>query len=245
MFQFKFQTKFDLERVMKEGPWTFDNQALMLRKQQKGMTENNVKFNSMSLWVQIWGVTFDMFSLKVATEVGSKMGVVEEVEKRQKQEAQSIFMQVIVSIPTSKPFRRGSYIAGLDGGCTWVTFKYERLPMFCHYCDLLGHDIRHCASHYAMLKNGKEVVCQYGDWLKALGARNGSLSKRKPNQSAPTDEAVKEMKKGTGSPTPPYSLVAAVVANSTNPTEGVSHEKGKCVNQGTVTNLQVVTNLRE
>ena len=66
----------------------------MLRKRQKGMTENNVKFNSMYLWVQIWGATFDMFSLKVATEVGSKMGVVEEVEKRQKQGAQSLFMRV-------------------------------------------------------------------------------------------------------------------------------------------------------
>ena len=100
--------------------------------------------------------------------------------------------------------------------------------MFCHYCGLLGHDIRHCAGHYATSKNGKEVVCQYGDWLKALGAHNGSPSKRKPNQS-----------------TPLYSLAAVAVANSTNPTKGGSHEKGRCVNQGTVTNLYVVTNLRE
>ena len=53
------------------------------------------------------------------------------------------------------------------------------------------------------------------------------------------------MKKGTGNPTPSYSLAAVVVANSTNPTEGGSHEKGKCVNQGTVTNLQAITNPRE
>ncbi|XP_075637005.1 uncharacterized protein LOC142609318 [Castanea sativa] len=143
MFQFKFQTGFDLERI--------------------------------------WGAPFDMFSFKVATKVGSRMGVVEVVEKRQKQVAQSLFMRVKVSIPISKPIRRGSYIVGSDRGRTWVTFKYERLPMLCHYCSLLGHDIRHCANHYAVSKNGKEVVCQYGDWLKALGTRNGSSSKRKPN----------------------------------------------------------------
>ena len=55
----------------------------MLRKWQKGMTASNVKFDSLSLWVQIWGAPFNMFSPKVAMEVGSRMGVVEEVEKRQ------------------------------------------------------------------------------------------------------------------------------------------------------------------
>ena len=48
-----------------------------------------------------------MFSLKVATEVGSKMGVVEEVEKRQKQGAQSLFMRVRFSIPSQNQSREG------------------------------------------------------------------------------------------------------------------------------------------
>ena len=30
LFQFKFQTKFDMERVLRDGPWTFDNQVLLL-----------------------------------------------------------------------------------------------------------------------------------------------------------------------------------------------------------------------
>ena len=35
------------------------------------MTVSNVKFDSLSLWVQIWGAPFNMFSPKVAMEVGS------------------------------------------------------------------------------------------------------------------------------------------------------------------------------
>lgn len=35
-----------------------------------------------------------------------------------------------------------------------------------------------------------------------------------------------------------------MVATTTNPTECGSHKKGNCINPGTVTNLQVVTNLR-
>ena len=37
------------------------------------MSANNVALEHASLWVQIWGVPFDMMSLKVATEVGNKM----------------------------------------------------------------------------------------------------------------------------------------------------------------------------
>ena len=32
LFQFKFKTEFDMDRVFKGGPWTFDNQVLLLRK---------------------------------------------------------------------------------------------------------------------------------------------------------------------------------------------------------------------
>lgn len=41
LFQFKFYLEFELVRVLKGGPWTFDNQVLMLRKWQLGMTIKN------------------------------------------------------------------------------------------------------------------------------------------------------------------------------------------------------------
>ena len=61
------------------------------------------------------GAPFDMVSPIVAAEIGSRLGRVEEVEKRQKLEAQNMFMWVKVAIPISKPIRRGGFIAGTDG----------------------------------------------------------------------------------------------------------------------------------
>ena len=63
-----------------------------------------------------------------------------------------------------------------------MTFKYERLPIFCHYCGLLGHNLKHCTSHFATTKNGGEVICQYGDWLKASRGRPWSPSKHEPKR---------------------------------------------------------------
>ncbi|XP_075663260.1 uncharacterized protein LOC142632812 [Castanea sativa] len=84
LFQFKFQAEYDLEQILRGGPWTFDNQLLMLTRWRSGISANNVVLEHASLWVQIWGVSFDMMSPNVVTKVGNKMGVVEDVERRRR-----------------------------------------------------------------------------------------------------------------------------------------------------------------
>lgn len=76
-----------------------------------------------------------------------------------------------MAIRISKLVRRGGFLVGSDGTNIWVSFKYERLPMFCHHCGLLGHDLKHCASYFAATKNNKEAPCQYGEWLKTTRGR--------------------------------------------------------------------------
>ncbi|KAL0002833.1 hypothetical protein SO802_016614 [Lithocarpus litseifolius] len=57
------------------------SKELQISKWRAGMSANNVVLEHASLWVQIWGVPFDMLSPRVATEIGNKMGVVEDVER--------------------------------------------------------------------------------------------------------------------------------------------------------------------
>ena len=90
---------------------------------------------------------------------------------------QNLFMRVKVAIPLEKLLRRGGYLLDLGGQRVWVKFRYERLPMHCHVCGMLGHDLKHCASYIACTKIG-EVVCQYSEWLKAIGGCPRSPPKR-------------------------------------------------------------------
>ena len=115
LFQFKFQSEYKLDRILRGGPWTFDNQLLMLTWSRTGMSANNVVLEHASLWVQIWGVPFDMMSPNVATEVGNKMGVVEDVECRRRMDEQNFFLRVKVALPISKPLWRGGFLLGSDG----------------------------------------------------------------------------------------------------------------------------------
>ena len=51
-----------MDRIMKGGPWSFDNQLLLLQRWKKGMTVGNIQMESTSLWVQIWDAQFDIIS---------------------------------------------------------------------------------------------------------------------------------------------------------------------------------------
>uniref|UniRef100_A0A7N2M2G2 DUF4283 domain-containing protein n=1 Tax=Quercus lobata TaxID=97700 RepID=A0A7N2M2G2_QUELO len=191
LFQFKFGSEFELNRVYIGGLWSFNNQALLLTRWKSGMTAMNVKFDSIALWIQIWGAPFEMRSAWVAEEVGNLLGRVLEVDRRRNNDRQNFFMRIKVAIPLENEIQRGAFLAGSDGKKYWVDLKYEWLPIFCHYCGLLRHELRFCAHYFSKTKSRTEVECGYGDWLKASGGRT-----RSPQQREATKDDEYKGKKG-------------------------------------------------
>ena len=171
LFQFKFKMEFQMARILKDGPWSFDNQMLLLKRWQRGMSTANVVLDCVSLWVQIWGAPFDMVSPQVVADIGGRIGMVEEVEKQRSNDSLSLFIRVRVSVFVSKPLKRGCFVSDSEGNRTWLNFKYERLVMFYYFCRFVGHDLKHCVGFFAAEKNGATMELQYGDWLKAVGGR--------------------------------------------------------------------------
>lgn len=89
----------------------------------------------------------------------------EDVERYRRQDTPNYFMRVLVALPISKPLRHQEFIVYSNDEHTWVNFRYERFPIFCHFRGHLGHDLNICASHFAAEKNGGVVDYQYRDWL--------------------------------------------------------------------------------
>lgn len=108
---------------------------------------------------------------EVGKELGRKMGNVIEVDKRSMQADQAKFLRIRIDLPINKPLRRGGYKFVDEGDQSWVSFRYERLTIFCFLCGKLGHDEKHCES-----KQGEKVDDkQYGEWMRARGsAKTGS-----------------------------------------------------------------------
>uniref|UniRef100_A0A7N2LZ86 Zinc knuckle CX2CX4HX4C domain-containing protein n=1 Tax=Quercus lobata TaxID=97700 RepID=A0A7N2LZ86_QUELO len=144
-------------------------------------------------------------------------------------------MRVRVALPITKPLCRGGYIVGTDGERTWVKFKYERLPMFCHCCGLLGHDLRHCASHFAEEKKGGDVEYQYEDWLKALGSHPRALQKHDKDRTYGShgdtvDEQQPEM----------VDSAAIIVLTAENQRESITDEIGNDEIHGSILMVQEI-----
>ena len=60
--------------------------------------------------------------------------------------------------------------------------------MFCHFCGVLGHDLKHCAAHYVVDKNGGRVEYQYGDFLRVVGGRPRALTNKATSPMSNTEE---------------------------------------------------------
>nr|POF19282.1 hypothetical protein CFP56_55829 [Quercus suber] len=74
LFQFKFALESQLTWVMNNRPWSFDGNILVLRRWEIGITVSSVTFPVLPIWIQIWGLPFDLLSEKVGREIGSDVG---------------------------------------------------------------------------------------------------------------------------------------------------------------------------
>ena len=179
IFQFKFNSKYQMEWVERNGPWNFDNNLLLMCRWRKGLSVTNITFTHSPFWVQVWGLPFENMSEEVGRDLGSSSGKYIETDKRSWMSEQAKFMRVRVDLPINRPLRRGGNIVNPEGEKFWVSFKYERLPTFCFLCGILRHDERHCSGN----PNNFEAHRQYGDWLRANGGLKSGSEKPKVSSS--------------------------------------------------------------
>ena len=178
ILQFKFSSSYQMEWVEKKGLWNFDNNLLLLCRWKKGMSVANIVFSHSPFWVQVWGVPFELMTEDIARDIGNRIGIFLEVDKRSWQADQAKYMRVRIELPLDKPLRRGGYLMSMEGEKLWVTFKYERLPTVCYICGRLGHDDRHCM----VTETGQATGHQYGDWIRASGGYKGGQNTTKPGR---------------------------------------------------------------
>ncbi|KAL0007688.1 hypothetical protein SO802_009190 [Lithocarpus litseifolius] len=163
LFRFKFSMKSQLKWVINNGPWSLNNHILLLRRWEKGMTAFSVNFQTVPMWVQVWGLPFDLIIKEAGRDIGQGIGRVIEVDCKAIASGEARFLRVRVDVPLDKPIRGGAPVLSPEGDKVWVAFKYERLSGLCFHCGLLGHEAKAC--EFTKLKVWEESP--YGEWLRA------------------------------------------------------------------------------
>ena len=80
LFRFKFSMESQLKWVINNVPLSFDNHILLLRRWEKGITAFTVKFLTILMWVQVWGLPFDLINEEAGRDIGQGIGRVNEVD---------------------------------------------------------------------------------------------------------------------------------------------------------------------
>ncbi|KAK6148365.1 hypothetical protein DH2020_019277 [Rehmannia glutinosa] len=82
------------------------------------------------------------------------------------------YMRIKVEIDVRLPLKRFKKIRRLEGDWTIVSFKYERLGVFCYICGLMGHGEQFCEKRLSITEGDTQK--DWGLWLRAPNKRYGS-----------------------------------------------------------------------
>uniref|UniRef100_A0A2N9HCL8 Reverse transcriptase domain-containing protein n=1 Tax=Fagus sylvatica TaxID=28930 RepID=A0A2N9HCL8_FAGSY len=170
---FVFQNDADAERVLINGPRSFDKHLIILSRLDDTVPFSKACFDFMFFWVQIHDLPVKMMKPAACARIGSTLGVLEQVEDVGEGQSKGSFMRVRVTIDIRQPLCRGRKV-GLGGtGECWVSFKYERLTNFCYWCGRITHGEKDCEIWLRSRGSLLNAQQPYGAWMKGETERMG------------------------------------------------------------------------
>ena len=95
------------------------------------MTAFSVKFFTVPIWLQVWGLPFDLINEEAGRDIGQGIGRVIDMDNKAIASDQARFLRVRVEMPLDKPIPRGAPIFSSKGDKVWVAFQYECLVGLC------------------------------------------------------------------------------------------------------------------
>ena len=132
------------KKILSQEPWSFDKYLIGLYKLGDSESVDDAKFDTASFWVQIHNLLLSRMNKANVEIIGSSIGKVEQVDASLTGERHGRYVWVSVALNIEQPLCRGRF---MDMGATeplWVSFQYERMPVFRYWCGLMNHDEKDC-----------------------------------------------------------------------------------------------------
>ncbi|XP_010436410.1 PREDICTED: uncharacterized protein At4g02000-like [Camelina sativa] len=141
-FHFIFNSEHDLEEVLSKGAHTYNDWSLAVDRWYENPLANYLQV--IPLWVQIWNMPVNFYTVKAITALGELIGEVKEVAFDPKKVQTQEFVRVKVLFDVSRPLRRSKEVTLPNGSSTVVRFQYERVHKRCYECQRLTHERESC-----------------------------------------------------------------------------------------------------
>ncbi|XP_059458343.1 uncharacterized protein LOC132187940 [Corylus avellana] len=179
---FEFEIEADKRRVMEGRPWSFDRQILVLNEFDGSISPSLMAFQHSPFWVQVHDMPLFCMTKGVGKKIGESLGALEDVDVAGEGAGWGRCLQVRVSIDLTKPLERGRVLE-LSGKSSWVSFKYEKLPIFCFNCGRIVHGDKGCPEARPRRMSTEGEMKPWGVLLRAEEPQRNSKAEEFPTDS--------------------------------------------------------------
>ncbi|KAM7462222.1 hypothetical protein LguiA_030343 [Lonicera macranthoides] len=139
MFLIQFSHEMDYEKVIKGGPWTFDQQLFVFTLLDQDTNPYEAVLNYVDFWVQVHNLLAGLMSEQVVTAIGNFIGQFMSSDPKNFDGLWKSYLRIRVRVDVSKALKSNMKFKKRNQEESWVNFKYERLPNFCFFCGIIGH----------------------------------------------------------------------------------------------------------
>ena len=144
LFLVEFGDGRDKKRVIEMCPWSYEKQLVLIQDFKGELTPKEIDIRWAPFWIQIYNLPLKCRTKETEWAIGSSLGLVMDVDVPKSGVQWGKCLRVRVRINATKQLVRGKKITIEGGENRWVSFKFERLPNFCHRCGLLNHTLKDC-----------------------------------------------------------------------------------------------------
>ncbi|KAL5568428.1 hypothetical protein UlMin_025003 [Ulmus minor] len=172
IFIVEFSSLRDMKRVLTNGSWNLFKNLVIFIEIQESSNISSLNFNFLELWVQVHNVLLSCMNRDCAEIIGNRIGWFSEVAMGDKGVCWGRFLRIRIVVDISMPLKRLVKLCLKEGSTPdTLLLQFERLPIFCYRCGMLGHQVQECLEEATMDDEGKEVL-KYGVWMMASPGAN-------------------------------------------------------------------------
>ncbi|KAK8523698.1 hypothetical protein V6N12_013783 [Hibiscus sabdariffa] len=152
------------DMILKRRPWVVHEDLFSIEPYIPTWRAADFDFNNMTIRVRVSQLPLQAMNGTMGLQLGGCIGRAIGVDHRVEGGNLGEFLRIRVSIDITKPLRRCVLLGNGQGRKpTPCPLKYERLPRFCYFCGLIGHDLVVCQAKPTDLDHRK---LQYGSWFR-------------------------------------------------------------------------------
>ncbi|KAM0896212.1 hypothetical protein ACQ4PT_023338 [Festuca glaucescens] len=146
-FVAEFGSKADRDRVMEGSPWTVGRHAVLMKKYDTEVQPQMVVFDRFAIWARILALPNRLMNSTHGLEIAKPIGLVRRVECDDLGRCWGTFMRLRVEVKVDEPLVRiVTVFSSKLQASECFAVQYEKLPIYCFSCGLLGHSTLVCST---------------------------------------------------------------------------------------------------